>query len=136
MYYMNYAEIGKRIAEKRKKLRMTQAEVEDKAGLSHKYLSNIEHGRSVPSIDVLMQIADVLHSAPNEFLLGAASVGGGQTGGGRHAVFGHLQAFRGQADGREEFHRVAGGAGVTPLMYLLRWLSSWLLFVGFPFFLP
>lgn len=33
---------------------------------------NIEHGRSVPSIDVLMQIADVLHSAPNEFLLGAA----------------------------------------------------------------
>lgn len=74
MYYMNYAEIGKRIAEKRRKLRMTQAEVEDKANISRKYLSNIEHGRSVPSIDVLMQIADVLHSAPNEFLLGAASM--------------------------------------------------------------
>lgn len=72
MYYMDYARIGKRIAEKRRKLRMTQAEVEDRANLSHKYLSNIEHGRSVPSIDVLMQIADVLHSTPNEFLLGAA----------------------------------------------------------------
>lgn len=72
MYYMDYTKIGKRIAEKRKKLRMTQAEVEDRANLSHKYLSNIEHGRSIPSIDVLMQIADVLHSAPNEFLLGAA----------------------------------------------------------------
>lgn len=71
MYYMKYTEIGKRIAERRKKLRMTQAEVEDKANLSRKYLSNIEHGRSVPSIDVLMQIADVLHSTPNEFLLGA-----------------------------------------------------------------
>ena len=72
MYYMKYTEIGRRIAEKRKKLRMTQAEVEDRANLSHKYLSNIEHGRSIPSIDVLMQIADVLHSTPNELLLGAA----------------------------------------------------------------
>lgn len=75
MYYMEYTEIGKRIAEKRKRLRMTQAEVEDKAKLSHKYLSNIEHGRSIPSIDVLMQIADVLHSTPNEFLLGADAMG-------------------------------------------------------------
>ncbi len=75
MYYMEYKEIGRRIAERRKKLRMTQAEVEDRANLSRKYLSNIEHGRSVPSIDVLMQIADVLHSTPNEFLLGADLTG-------------------------------------------------------------
>ena len=54
---------------------MTQTEVEERAGLSRKYLSNIEHGRSVPSIDVLMQIADVLHMTPNELLLGAVSLG-------------------------------------------------------------
>lgn len=71
--YMDYAEIGKRIALVRKARRMTQVEVEDEVGLSHKYLSNIEHGRSVPSIDVLMQIADVLHITPNELLLGAST---------------------------------------------------------------
>lgn len=73
MYYMEYSEIGNRIATKRRHLRMTQYEVEQKAGLSRKYLSNIEHGRSIPSIDVLMQIADVLHMTPNELLLGAVS---------------------------------------------------------------
>ena len=71
--YMKYEEIGRRMAEKRRQLRLTQAEVEEQAGLGRKYLSNIEHGRSIPSIDVLMQIADVLHMTPNELLLGAAS---------------------------------------------------------------
>ncbi len=69
--YMNYAEIGRRIAQKRRKLLLTQAEVEAKAELSPRYLSNIERGRSIPSIDVLMQIADVLHMTPDEVLLGA-----------------------------------------------------------------
>lgn len=69
--YMNYAEIGRRIAQKRRKLLLTQAEVEAKADLSPRYLSNIERGRSIPSIDVLMQIADVLHMTPDEVLLGA-----------------------------------------------------------------
>lgn len=72
--YMEYEEIGRRMAEKRKRLRLTQTEVEARIGVSRKYLSNIEHGRSIPSIDVLMQIADVLHMTPNELLLGAASV--------------------------------------------------------------
>lgn len=79
MYYMNYEQVGKKIAGKRKQLRMTQAEVEKQAGLSPKYLSNIEHGRSIPSIDVLMQIADVLHMTPNELLLGAVSAENGDT---------------------------------------------------------
>lgn len=73
--YMDYTEIGRRIAFFRKARHMTQVEVENKAGLSPKYLSNIEHGRSVPSIDVLMQIADVLHTTPNELLLGAGALG-------------------------------------------------------------
>lgn len=72
--YMEYEEIGRRIAAKRRELRLTQAEVEEKAGLGRKYLSNIEHGRSIPSVDALMQIADVLHMTPNELLLGAASI--------------------------------------------------------------
>lgn len=50
---------------------LTQVEVEAKADLSPRYLSNIERGKSVPSIDVLMQVADVLHMTPDEVLLGA-----------------------------------------------------------------
>ncbi len=38
--YMDYAEIGRRIAQKRRKLLLTQAEVEAKAELSPRYLSN------------------------------------------------------------------------------------------------
>ena len=75
--YMNYAEIGRRIAQKRRKLLLTQAEVEAKAELSPRYLSNIERGRSIPSIDVLMQIADVLHMTPDEVLLGAYTMSQG-----------------------------------------------------------
>lgn len=77
--YMNYAEIGRRIAQKRRKLLLTQAEVEAKAELSPRYLSNIERGRSIPSIDVLMQIADVLHMTPDEVLLGADTMSQGGT---------------------------------------------------------
>ena len=75
--YMNYAEIGRRIAQKRRKLLLTQAEVEAKAELSPRYLSNIERERSIPSIDVLMQIADVLHMTPDEVLLGADTMSQG-----------------------------------------------------------
>lgn len=55
---------------------MTQAEVEAKAKLSPRYLSNIERGRSVPSIDVLMQIANALNMTPDEVLLGADAASG------------------------------------------------------------
>lgn len=79
--YMDYAEIGRRIAQKRRKLLLTQAEVEAKAELSPRYLSNIERGRSIPSIDVLMQIADVLHMTPDEVLLGADGMQKGELSG-------------------------------------------------------
>ena len=79
--YMDCTEIGRRIAQKRRKLLLTQAEVEAKAELSPRYLSNIERGRSIPSIDVLMQIADVLHMTPDEVLLGADGMQKGELSG-------------------------------------------------------
>ena len=79
--YMDSTEIGRRIAQKRRKLLLTQAEVEAKAELSPRYLSNIERGRSIPSIDVLMQIADVLHMTPDEVLLGADGMQKGELSG-------------------------------------------------------
>ncbi len=53
---------------------MTQTEVNEKAGLSEKYLSNIERAVSVPSIDVLMRICVVLKTTPDKLLLGIENV--------------------------------------------------------------
>ena len=38
---LDYTEIGKRIARRRKELGLKQSEVEEKADLGYKYLSNI-----------------------------------------------------------------------------------------------
>lgn len=67
---IDYAEIGKRIARRRKALGLKQSEVEEKAGLGQKYLSNIERSISIPSIEVIMKLAYVLNTTPDEFLIG------------------------------------------------------------------
>ena len=54
---LNYKEIGKRIAHRRKELGLKQSEVEEKADLSQKYLSNIERSISIPSVEVIMRLA-------------------------------------------------------------------------------
>ena len=43
---LDYTEIGRRIARRRKKLHLKQSDVEERADLSYKYLSNIERGIS------------------------------------------------------------------------------------------
>lgn len=69
--YVDYKEVGKRIAKRRKELGLKQYQVNETADLSDKYLSNIETARSIPSIDVLMRICSALRSTPNDFLIGA-----------------------------------------------------------------
>lgn len=51
-------------------LEYSQSEVEEKAGLGQKYLSNIERSISIPSIEVIMKLAYVLNTTPDEFLIG------------------------------------------------------------------
>ena len=45
-------------------------EVEERADLSQKYLSNIERSISIPSIEVIMRLAAALDTTPDEFLVG------------------------------------------------------------------
>ena len=40
---------------------MTQSELADKAGITWRYLSDIEYGKRAVSVDVLSRIADVFH---------------------------------------------------------------------------
>ena len=70
---LDYTEIGKRIARRRKELGLKQSEVEEKADLGYKYLSNIERSISIPSVEVIMRLAVALDPTPDEFLIGTLS---------------------------------------------------------------
>ena len=71
--YVDYKELGKRIAKRRKELGLKQSEVNELADLSDKYLSNIERATSVLSVDVLMKLCTALSTTPNDLLLGTAA---------------------------------------------------------------
>ena len=70
---LDYTEIGERIARRRKELGLKQSEVEEKADLGYKYLSNIERSISIPSVEVIMRLAVALDTTPDEFLIGTLS---------------------------------------------------------------
>ena len=72
MIELDYGLIGKRIAKRRRALGLKQYEVEDRAGIAFKYLTQIECGRSIPSTEVIMRLALALDTTPDEFLVGTA----------------------------------------------------------------
>lgn len=67
---LDYQEIGRRIAHRRKQLKLKQAETEERASIAYKYLSNIERGVSIPSTEVIMRLSLALETTPDEFLVG------------------------------------------------------------------
>lgn len=71
--YVDYNDLGKRIARRRRELGLKQYQVSERAGLSDKYISCIETAKSIPSIDVLVRICDALETTPDMLLLGAVS---------------------------------------------------------------
>ena len=70
MVELDYAEIGRRSARRRKELNLRQAQVCEKAEINDKYLSCIERATSIPSIEVIMKLAIALNTTPDEFLVG------------------------------------------------------------------
>ena len=69
---LDYQEIGRRIARRRRQLGYKQSQVEELAGIGYKYLSSIERGISIPSTEVIMRLAAALDTTPDEFLVGTA----------------------------------------------------------------
>ena len=67
---LDYFEIGKRLARRRKDLGLKQTEVCERAGIN-KYLSCIERAASIPSLDVVMRLSFALDCTPDEFLVGS-----------------------------------------------------------------
>lgn len=68
---LDYTEIGRRIARRRKELGLRQVEVCERAGINDKYLSCIERATSIPSLEVVMKLALALDTTPDEFLTGS-----------------------------------------------------------------
>ncbi|MDR1627185.1 MAG: helix-turn-helix domain-containing protein [Oscillospiraceae bacterium] len=62
--------MGERIAKRRRSLGLKQVQANEMMERSDKYLSNIEKASSIPSIDVLMKICEVLDTTPDYLLLG------------------------------------------------------------------
>ncbi len=69
---LDYGEIGRRIAKRRKELGLRQIQVCERAGINDKYLSCIERATSIPSLDVVMKLALALETTPDTFLVGSA----------------------------------------------------------------
>lgn len=68
---LDYSEIGRRIARRRKELGLRQNQVCEQAGINDKYLSCIERATSIPSLEVIMKLALALDTTPDEFLTGS-----------------------------------------------------------------
>lgn len=75
---LDYTQIGKRIARRRKQLGLKQVEVCERADINDKYLSCIERATSIPSLEVIMRLAVALDTTPDEFLTGTARYEDGQ----------------------------------------------------------
>ena len=72
---LDYRQIGARIAQRRRSLGLTQAQVAERCEISDQYLSNIERAVSIPSLEVFMRICEVLDATPDMLLLGTFSRG-------------------------------------------------------------
>lgn len=67
---IDFEVLGKRIARRRHELGLKQCIVAEKAEISNNYLSNIENGKSIPSLQVFSDICIALSTTPDYFLLG------------------------------------------------------------------
>ena len=63
-------EVGRRIKEKRLDKRMTLQELADKSGVSKGLVSQIENGRTIPSLPVMLGIIQALKIEVSEFFQG------------------------------------------------------------------
>lgn len=65
--------IGQRIKERRKELRITQTQIQEKCGISSGNLSGIETGRYLPSAVSLIELARILDCSVDWILTGESS---------------------------------------------------------------
>jgi len=60
--------LGRKVKYYRGLKKMTQKELADAAGITLQYLSRVECGRQMPSIKILLAIADILGRDPGQII--------------------------------------------------------------------
>ena len=63
--------MGNRIKIRRKELRIKQAELAERLNISNNHMSSIENGKQKPSLDIFIQICNLLNVTPDYLLLGS-----------------------------------------------------------------
>ncbi len=69
---LDYSQIGRRIAARRKARGLTQEQLSELVDISNTYMSSIERAVSIPSTEVIMRLSIALDTTPDEFLTGTA----------------------------------------------------------------
>lgn len=59
---------GRQLRQIRKLRNLTQETLGEKAGISYKYVGEMERGEVNPSLDILVRLSQVLQVSPNELL--------------------------------------------------------------------
>lgn len=67
---INYKKLGKRIATCRRDRKILQKSLAQRVGISNNHMSNIENGRTIPSLETFVLICEALNRTPDYFLLG------------------------------------------------------------------
>lgn len=65
-----YIDMGMRIKIRRKELKIKQADLAEKLGISNNHMSAIENGKQKPSLDVFIEICNCINVSPDYLLLG------------------------------------------------------------------
>ncbi len=68
--YLFYKQVGKRIQLEREKIQMSREKLSEQAGISEKFLYEIENGRKGFACETFYKICDVLHVDPTYMLEG------------------------------------------------------------------
>ena len=67
---MNQINIGRFIAECRKKSNLTQMQLAEKLGITDKAISKWERGLAMPDTSIMLELCDILRISVNELLSG------------------------------------------------------------------
>ena len=68
MNVYNAKDVGKRIQEKRKSMKMSQGVLAEEIDISTKYMGIIEQGKQTMSVEILFNIAEKLNSSADYLL--------------------------------------------------------------------
>ena len=70
---MHFKIIGQNISDCRKELNLTQEQLAERAGISQQFLSKLENGKGVPSVETIMSLCDAMNLEANKLLTRSAA---------------------------------------------------------------